>query len=230
MESADRSMAASRSSQATGDSSPVGSVTPETPNFHVSSKQAGDGDSWRFSLRQLGVVFLAGFAIVAAIILIERQSAPNNLFEPIPGGAANSRPLQVGLPAPDFGLPDLAGNPVRLSDFQGKTVVMNFWATWCPPCRAEMPELDEVAREYRDKGVVVLAINLQEDPAQVGSYLHTLGVEFSPLLDLTGDIFRLYRITGLPMTYIIGPDGMIQDIHVGALNKRTLVAKLEAVQ
>src|SRR5205814_3540293 len=107
---------------------------------------------------------------------------------------------KVGETAPDFTLTSLSGAPVQLAALQGKPVLVNFWATWCPPCRAEMPDLDDVARANAANGLQIVAVNLREDPDVVGGYLRTIGVGLDSVLDPNGNVFRQYRITGLPTT------------------------------
>lgn len=89
-----------------------------------------------------------------------------------------------GAPAPDFELPTLNGELIRLEDLRGQAVVVNLWATWCPPCRAEMPDMQRVYDEYRDDGLVILAINQREAPAEVQTFVDELGLTFPILMDV----------------------------------------------
>jgi peroxiredoxin len=124
----------------------------------------------------------------------------------------------VGAAAPDFELLDSTGQAVRLSDYQGNVVVVNFWASWCPPCREEMPALQTIAAKYADQGLVVLGINTtyadsREDTLQ---FVNELGLTFPILFDETGEVTeKAYGIFGLPVTFWIKPDGSIVSIKVG---------------
>jgi thiol-disulfide isomerase/thioredoxin len=193
---------------------------------------AAEGDAWRVTLRQLGVLLVAGALIVGAIYLIEGRdldSAGPGQALSLDGPAAGPAP-KVGEVAPDFTLPDLSGEPVGLAGLRGRPVLVNFWATWCPPCRAEMPDLDEVARESAGSGLTVLAVNLQEDPLTIAGYLRTLGVGgVRPLTDTTGAIFRQYRVSGLPMTVAVDRDGIVREIHVGPLTRRGIEARVARI-
>lgn len=128
----------------------------------------------------------------------------------------------VGSPAPDFELLQRDGNPIRLSDLQGKVVVLNFWASWCPPCRDEMPALEAISREYADLGLVVLGVNTtytdsREDALE---FIDTLGLTFPILFDETGEVTeKMYGVFGLPVTFWIKPDGTIHLIKVGPSNQ-----------
>lgn len=142
-------------------------------------------------------------------------------------GSAGGPAPKVGEPAPDFTLPDVDGNVVRLSDFRGKTVVMNFWATWCPPCRKEFPELVELYDTNKDSGLVVLGINLQEPPDQVRKFAEKYGATFPIVIDLDADVAGQYRLLGLPMTWFVDTEGILQAQQVGVLTKAILTDKLD---
>lgn len=132
--------------------------------------------------------------------------------------AAASRTTEVpqpGFAAPDFELSSLEGDVIRLSDFRGRPVILNFWATWCPPCRAEMPAIQNVATRHRDAGLIVLLINEGEDAATIRGFLTDIGVDLSVALDSDGAVGSEYRVRGLPTTVFVRADGTIEDVAVG---------------
>ncbi|VAX12420.1 Thiol:disulfide oxidoreductase related to ResA [hydrothermal vent metagenome] len=112
------------------------------------------------------------------------------------------------LPAPNFTLPDLKLGTVRLSDYRGKLVLLNFWASFCAPCRREMPSLENLWQAYADKGLVVLALSADRDNLkQVENFVSEGGYSFPILLDTAGEVRRNYEIRALPTSYLIGRDG-----------------------
>jgi peroxiredoxin len=134
-----------------------------------------------------------------------------------------------GRPAPDFALPDLDGNTVRLSDFGGRPVVLNFWATWCAPCRLEMPELEQAAADYAGRDLAVLTINQDETAEQVGDFFTEVGLTLPALLDAGGKVGVAYGAFFLPTTIIVGPDGIVSAIHRGILSRADLDDYLAAL-
>lgn len=133
----------------------------------------------------------------------------------------------VGQPAPDFELKNLAGETIRLSDFKGKPVLVNFWATWCAPCRAEAPELQRAAVEYKDK-LVIIGVNMTTDdtPAQVPAFVEEYGLTFPIVLDETGEVSQAYQVIGLPTSIFIDQAGLIKDVRLGPINQAYIEAKL----
>ncbi len=138
-----------------------------------------------------------------------------------------SEPLgaQVGEPAPDFKLENLDGQSVSLSDLRGKPVLLNFWTTWCDPCRAEMPYLQQVYEEWSGKGLVVLAINIGESPSEVKRFLQTYNLSLPVLLDTKEATARKYNITGIPTSFFIDKDGIIQVKIIGAFPSKTVIER-----
>lgn len=126
-------------------------------------------------------------------------------------------PLVVGDKAYNFTLRDLEGNDIALSDYAGQPVVVNFWATWCAPCRIEMPELQSAYKTYQDQNLVILAVNAQEEAPQVRAFFEELGFSFKPLLDSDGQVGRAYGAPGLPSTFFINRSGEVTAVHRGIL-------------
>jgi len=134
------------------------------------------------------------------------------------GASADAlQPLSVGDRAHNFTLPDVNGNDITLSDFAGQPVVVNFWATWCPPCRVEMPELQNAFDTYRDQDLVVLAVNAQEGQPQVSAFFEEMGFTLPALLDSDGQVGNAYGTPGLPSTFFINPSGEVTAVHRGLL-------------
>ena len=135
-----------------------------------------------------------------------------------------------GFTAPDFEVTTIQGETVKLSDFHGSPMVVNFWASWCPPCRAEMPAFQRIFEEYRDSGLVVLAINSihQDNLVDVKNFSDEFGLMFPVLLDFDGSASNLYQVRALPTTFFIGADGKIQDVEVGGpLSEATIRVKVQ---
>ncbi len=123
---------------------------------------------------------------------------------------------RVGEPAPDFQLKDLDGQSTSLSNFRDKPVLINFWATRCPECLAEMPYLQQVYEERSDEGLVVLAINIGDSPSEVKEFLQTHNLSLPVLLDTEENVARKYNITGIPTSFFIDGDGIIRQKIIGA--------------
>jgi peroxiredoxin len=146
-----------------------------------------------------------------------------------PGGETTSDPhaapeigTQKGQLAPDLHLESLDGQEIRLSDYRGQVVLINFWATWCTYCRTEFPLLQEAYARNQERGFVVLAINLQENAATVQPYIQELELTFPILLDLQGETATRFRANKLPTSYVIDREGLIVLKKIGALDRATL--------
>ena len=132
---------------------------------------------------------------------------------------------QVGKPAPNFQLPNLGGELVSLSDFQGKPVLINFWASWCQPCVYEMPFIQEVFEEWSGQGLVVLAINMGENSSKVETFMESHGLSFPVLLDMQGKVGGQYNIRGIPTTFSVDKDGIIQAMRIGAFPSKAVLER-----
>lgn len=124
---------------------------------------------------------------------------------------------QQGFLAPDFELATTTGETIKLSDLRGQAVLVNLWATWCPPCRAEMPAIEKVYNEYKDMGFVVLAVNMtyQDDASAVMPFVQEHGLTFPILLDNTGAVGRAYQLRSLPSSFFITREGIINEVVIG---------------
>lgn len=138
--------------------------------------------------------------------------------------------LEVGDTAYDFTLDDLDGRPVSLSDFRGHPLVVNFWATWCAPCRLEMPVFQKIYEQHQDDGLTILALNQSEQPAVARDYFYDeMGLTFTPLLDENSDISALYgSYSVLPSTFFIDAGGKVVAIHRGPLTEGLMLDYLAA--
>ena len=123
---------------------------------------------------------------------------------------------QAGKPALDFELPDLSGQTVSLSGLRGQPVMVNFWATWCGPCVHEMPFLQAVHEGWSARGLVILAVNVGDSPAQVQQFIDGNGYTFPVLLDAEGEAAERYRVRGIPTTIFIDKEGIIKEMKVGS--------------
>jgi peroxiredoxin len=130
--------------------------------------------------------------------------------------AKDSSP-EVGHPAPDFALPTLAGKTVRLSDFRGKKAVfINFWATWCAPCRLEMPTMEKAYQKYKGKGLEILAVSVDAGPKNaVKNFIDELRLTFPALLDPKREVLGLYRFSAIPASILIDTQGIIRFRELG---------------
>lgn len=136
-----------------------------------------------------------------------------------PPEAPGSGPPAVGQLAPDFTLSDLGGNAVTLSSLRGKVVIVNFWATWCPPCRAEMPSMEQLHRELGSGGLVLLAINIEPDGRQtVPAFLAATPHSFPVLIDDKEEVQKRYGVNKFPESFVVRKDGVIDDKVVGAID------------
>ena len=132
------------------------------------------------------------------------------------GCSAPAQGARVGELAPDFQLPGLDGKSVSLEYSRGRPVMVNFWATWCPPCRSEMPHLQAVYDEWYIRGLTLLAVNIGERSAAVDEFMQSNNLTFTVLLDITGSVAQEYNVSAIPTTFFIDKDGIIQDKVIGA--------------
>ncbi len=186
--------------------------------FRAEDWKAWISDRKRWSLLMLGV-----FLLCAAWIGL--SSVPDSSGF----GAKLSVPRQ-GFAAPDFTLEQMQGGEITLSDLRGKVVILNLWASWCLPCRAEMPAMQRVYEDQRDRGLEILAVHVtyQDSLAAAQTFVDEHGLTFPILLDSTGEVANLYRLRSLPTTFFIDPQGIIQQVIIGGpMSEATLQVAVE---
>jgi cytochrome c biogenesis protein CcmG/thiol:disulfide interchange protein DsbE len=137
---------------------------------------------------------------------------------------------QAGFPAPDFTLKTPTGETYVLSELRGQVVLVNLWATWCPPCRAEMPAMERMYQEYKDRGFIVLAVNTtsRDDPFAVVPFAEEHELTFPILLDETNEVATAYQLRSLPSSFFIDRDGIISEIVIGGpMSEAVLRTRIE---
>ncbi|HEX5015074.1 MAG TPA: TlpA disulfide reductase family protein [Candidatus Limnocylindrales bacterium] len=200
-----------------------------------------------FTGRQLA---LAAIVVVAVAVGLVIATTPLGSVNPPNPGDPRATPYILG-PAPAQGLrpgdvppelqltaadgtktpfTDLDGKPVSLADLEGKAVWINFFASWCPPCQSETPVLRDIAERYRDRGLEVVGISVQETNADdVRAYAERYQLGYTIGADLSGEIFRAYRLWGLPTQFFVGPDGVIRSVVLAPLSEAGAAAQVEAI-
>lgn len=167
--------------------------------------------------------------LIPLALLLATSLVATGCPAPAPPPVQNERPEmqtgpQVGKLAPDFTLPTLDGQDISLHDLRGKAVLLNFWATWCPSCRAEKPHLIAAYNDFADRGLVMLGVNVGESPSLVREYVIQKGIPFPVLLDTETEVAKLYQVRGIPATFLIDGQGIIQEVRVGPFRSAADVA------
>jgi peroxiredoxin len=138
-----------------------------------------------------------------------------------------------GRPAPDFLLERSTGSELRLSDLQGQPVLLNFWASWCPPCREEMPAIVEQYERHKEGGLIVVGVNLQEPDAKIAEFAEDFGMKFPVVIDRTGAVGDSWRIggafEGLPSSYFIDADGIVRGVYNRPLTEESITEALALI-
>ena len=158
--------------------------------------------------RRLAYIFILLLGLAWILLSADKNAA---------SFAGTTAAPQVGFLAPDFSLPSTDGQSIRLSDLRGQAVLVNLWATWCPPCRAEMPAIEKIYNEYKDDGLVVLAVNMtyQDDASEILPFVQEHGLTFPILLDESAVVGRAYQLRSLPSSFFITREGIINEVIIG---------------
>lgn len=162
-----------------------------------------------------GLVLVALAAFVAFFVLPQFQGKSEK-------GSLSAAPADVRFPVPDVQLTDLQGNPVSFSDYAGRVILYNAWATWCPPCKEEMPILEAYYRAHQPDGFVVIAIEDGEPVADVAAYVEKFGLTFPVWPDLKWLATKTFHINSLPTSYVIDRGGIVRKLWSGAITRDAL--------
>ncbi|MCC7371566.1 MAG: TlpA family protein disulfide reductase [Chloroflexi bacterium] len=200
--------------------------TPDTPTVAVPGAPATSPVVRR--LRAVRALLWAAVAVMTLVWLFYAGGLESitALVRPAPKSVTTA---DIGQPAPALQLPLVGGGETNLEAFKGRPVVVNFWATWCEPCRAEMPALERAQQKYRDQGLAVIGVDMQERDDEIQAFLTQVGVTFPSLVDRTGEVTRQWRATGLPTTFLIDRQGIIQDVRVGPFTDEMLDDRLKKI-
>lgn len=192
----------------------------------------------RTRVRRGVVALLLVAVIVPGVLYVGTRPVLSPSSGPRTKPAAGSKGIapQVGYTAPNFRVAALNGGTLQLQQFRGQAVLLNFWATWCPPCKEEMPIMEQLYREHKDKGFVVVALSIDE-PAfvnDVSPYIQrgspqTGGYTFPVGLDTKRTVAEQYRLLGLPVSFFVDREGVIREHQVGGMNRQLMVEKLRSI-
>ncbi|PYG84832.1 peroxiredoxin [Ruminiclostridium sufflavum DSM 19573] len=171
-------------------------------------------------------------AVLAAAYILYSKNQPLIIEPPSQQTESTSQSDQNTNPqAPDFTLKDMDGNDVKLSDYKGKIVILNFWAVWCKYCKVEMPDFNELNKELqKENEVVILAVNSQESVDTVKEYLTSSNIDLKVLLDSDGSVTQKYGISGFPTTFFINKDGTLYTYISGMTDKKTLTQVISEIK
>ena len=163
----------------------------------------------------------AGLILLAlALVVLVRQ--PGNTDNTSEGGLPSSIPGQVNYPAPELGLTSVGGVPASLADYRGQVILVNNWATWCPPCRAEMPELEAYYQAHKNNDFTLIGVSAGDTQAQVENFVHKYGVTFPMWLDPTGKSLHAFQTDYLPSSFVIDSTGTVRLAWAGAISLESL--------
>jgi peroxiredoxin len=162
-------------------------------------------------------LFLAGgLLLVIAVVISFSKKSPSQA----------TGPVKVGKQMRDFSLKDINGKTVRLQDFAGQVVLVNAWATWCPPCKAEMPDLNAYYQTHQSEGFMILAVNAGDPAEDAAAFANQKGLAFPVLLDPRTNLINSLGIYSFPTSILVGRDGLVKAIHVGMFTPQVLEAEI----
>jgi len=183
--------------------------------------------------KYLAIVVLIGLVIWGLYDVVGTKSNSTEL----PANAGQEQQLTVGLEkgnlAPDFELKTIEGKAIALSSLRGKKLILNMWATWCPPCRQEMPDMEKFYTNHKIEGSEILAVNLtqaEKSRNDVPTFIKDYGITFPVIMDENGDVARLYKVSSIPATFIIDTQGVIREKIVGPMTYDSMKKMLGTIK
>jgi len=183
------------------------------------------------ALRNILATLAVGAIIVGLVWFFDRPAGFGSSQAITLTASASGPAPRMDQPAPEFQVKTLDGTTVNLSDYRGQPVWVSFWATWCPPCRAENPDIQEVYEKYQSEGLVILALSIGESTDTVQGYVQRTGLTYTIGLDQNTEIAARYRIVGIPTHFFVDRDGVLREWRIGSMSKKTMeknVAKILA--
>ncbi|MFD0958776.1 redoxin domain-containing protein [Paenibacillus chungangensis] len=160
--------------------------------------------------------------ILIAVFIIGGYAIGSTLF-----GEEDTGQIKVGMEPPPFTLADLDDNPQSLSNYTGQPVIINFWGTFCEPCVKEMPEFERQYEKWKDRGLVILAINLSEDTLSVNNFVKRFNLSYPILRDVNRKTERKYGLRQYPTTFFVKPDGKLMEVVVGGMSEEQINSRVE---
>lgn len=142
----------------------------------------------------------------------------------------DNSPVSIGDYAPNFSLETLQGERVQLKDYKGKGVFLNFWGTWCKPCETEMPYMENAYKVFKEQGVEILAVDIEEPNLIVKDFVDRFGLTFPVLMDRKGVVTELYGIGPIPTTYLIDKNGKVLKKITGNMNQQSVIEYMELIK
>lgn len=181
------------------------------------------------ALRNIIATALVGLAILGIVWYFDSPEGAGSSQAITLTAAATGPAPKVGKEAPDFRVQALDGQYYQLSDFRGQPVWINFWASWCPPCRAENPDIQAVYEANRANGLVVLGVAIGEEDGAVRGYVERTGLTYLNGLDRGTDIAASYRIVGIPTHFFVDRDGILREWRIGSMSKKTMEKNVDKI-
>ncbi len=184
-------------------------------NSRQARKQQREAQKRKARLQNIALI-VGGVSVIGAVLVFAFAATPNAIVGP----------AQIGKPIAHFSLTDLNGVTHAIADYRGRPVLINGWATWCPPCKAEMPALHAFYLKHKAEGFELLAINSGESRSVVQQFIGQMGFTFPVLLDTNKDVLDGLGVSGLPTSIFVGRDGTVKTIHVGGLTPDAIEQEL----
>ena len=181
------------------------------------------------ALRNIIATALVGLAILGIVWYFDSPEGVGSSQTVNVTGVASGPAPKVGKTAPDFTVQTLDGESHKLSDFRGQPVWINFWASWCPPCRAENPDIQAVYEANQADGLVVLGVAIGEEDGAVRGYVERTGLTYLNGLDRSTDIAATYRIVGIPTHFFVDRDGILREWRIGSMSKKIMEKNVDKI-